>query len=541
MLRRHNLRVTTIGLLLAMAGMAFADDGLPDQAAPPDDVRSVAVLDFRVIGEDLDQAIGEALPAVIRSALVRNGSSERIRVIERAELTALLTEQDLQLTDIVDQASAVQAGRIAGVDHLVLGSVARVGGTYTVTSRVVDVATGEAADAEEFTLQSLDYYPQLGRLIAALIGEQPLAEDSIAKPARLTESFDGPNCRLTVDPHKDPANGTSLDGGRYVMKKSSQGNHYWWVPEVNGDFYLQVDLAQLDGPAAGGYGLVWGARGTGDYLSVRLDGQRGVRLERRQGGTTTTTLHQEHDWPVIHVPPHSNRIRLESWGDRHRVFVNGHCVDDIHEPGYRDGQVGLRVFAPAGGAVARYAADNLTAGVLDPSAAGIGGAPIVADARRKPVQSAGKRPKIVPRKTARPRPAASSPAPSATIARVWLTREKVKKSEGIEIHMDLDVRNLKGAKLRAVAYFQHAETGQPLRDRDGLFKTGGGLVAAGRALSPRHRKSAFTDFSIFIPTEQLHLRDGRTKLKCHVVLWDEGKTPRKKLARSTEVNFAVSR
>jgi hypothetical protein len=72
-------------------------------------------------------------------------------VVERTKLTAILDEQDLSATNIVDGKSATHAGRVIGVDTLALGSVRMIdlvdiGGQYkvihTTTVRLIDVATG---------------------------------------------------------------------------------------------------------------------------------------------------------------------------------------------------------------------------------------------------------------------------------------------------------------------------------------------------------------------------------------------------------------
>lgn len=523
----------TAAALLSLAVVAYGQDEDPESAGPIGTIEqpvSLAVLDFSVIGTGVDPSAGEALATVIRSALAREGSGpRRVRVIERTALKAILTEQDLQLTDMVDPNTAVKVGRIAGVDRLVMGSIARVGQTYTVTSRVVEVETGEAADADEFVVGTLDNYPQLARLLAALIGEQPIGPDSIAGRAYLSETFDGAKTTLQVGPLKNPGNGTALDKGRYLMSKASKGNHYWWVPGVKEGFYLQVDLAQLEGPPEGGCGVVWGARGTGDYLSLRIGGGGHVRLERRQGGTTSTTLTELVDWPVVNPPPKSNRVRIESWKDRHRVFVNGACVDDFYEPGYRGGKVGLRTHLPGAEMSAEFAADNLVAGALQPAKAGI---------TTEPVRTrTGKTPTRTPRKE----PVVRSQKPWARINKVWLTEETDRRHRGLTVHVAFEIANYRGRKVRATAYFRDAANDRPLRDHDGQYRTTEGWVATGRDFSPQHRVSSFSDLALSIPTSQLHVPFGRSKLECYVVLWDESQHPRVKLARSDAVAFTTGR
>jgi hypothetical protein len=235
------------------------------------------------------------------------------------------------------------------------------------------------------------------------------------------------------------------------------------------------------------------------------------------------------DWPMVNPPPQSNRVRIESWADRHRVFVNGGCVDDFYEPGYGGGQVGLRTFLPGTGMSAKFAADNLLVGMLQPSKAGISTEPVRARTGRTPTRK--------PRK----QPVVRSQAAWAKIDKVWLTREADQRTRGLTVHAALEIGNCKGRKVRATAYFRNAETNRPLKDRDGRFRTSEGWVATGRGFSPRHRVSSYGDLSMFIPTAQLHLSPGRSKLKCYVVLWDESEHPRVKLTRSQDVDFAAGR
>jgi hypothetical protein len=496
---------------------------------------NVAVLDFEVIGAGADPSVGEALSSVIQSALVRGGG---LRLIERSRLAAVMTEQDLQLTDMVDPATAVEVGRIAGVDRLVLGRVAAVEGTYTVTCQLIDVTTGEAAEAEEFALRTLERYPQLGRLLAALISEQIIGEDSVAAPAQLTESFDRKKCPLALGISDKTKSGALLEKGRYVLVKGSSGNQYAWIPGLRERFYLQADLAQLEGLPSSGCGVVWGAQGTDAYLGVWLDGQRGLRLERRQGGTLNTGIVRKRDWPVLRKPPGSNRIRIESWDDRHRVFVNGVCVDDFYEPGYGQGRVGLRVFQREDGPVARWAVDNLTAGPIDPSLAGIEAeAPEAETPPEVSVTPSRKPPKLIPRR----KRIARSAKPWAEVPKIWVTREFVGKTAALTVHARIEVRNRKGVKLKAAAQFFDADTGKPLKDRDGQFASSDGRVVSARVFSPRSRGATYGNLSLSIPLSQLHLRPGARSVKCCVALFDISGDRAVRLARSKDVTVRLRR
>jgi len=476
--------------------------------------RNIAVLDFRTIGQNVDPAAGEALASVIRSALVRGAN---VRVIEREALAAILKEQDLQMTDMVDPATAVEVGRIAGVDLLVMGSIAGVGSTYTVTSRIVDVTTGEAAEAEEFEAGTLDTYAKLGRLLAALIGEQPVSQDSIAAEPAFTENFEGDICRLHLGPLKDPRNETVLEKGRYVIRKATKGDHYWWIPDVKGDFYVQVDVGQIEGPPGAACGLVWSMKGDNDYLSVMVAANGRAWIERAQG-KTLDVLSDRRDWAAVNTPPKSNRIRVETWGGRHRVFINGQCLDDFYEPDCREGKVGLRATLRKDDQPARFAADNLAAGAVQPGLAGLG--------PEEPVVASGE-PKNHRRKVR-----TRAGAPTVRIDRTWAQFDTRRNADGVAIHTVFDTTNLRGRMARAVVTFKDSSTGKFLRARQGRFCGVDGKAVVYRDFRARSSASRYGDFDLFIPAEEFSEARPGPGLQCQVTILDQSTDPPVTLASS---------
>ncbi len=366
------MKIKRLIVQLSACAAAYALLAVPtfgqEAQEPTASVTNIAILEFDVIGQGVDPSMGEALAGIIRSAVVKG---EGVRLIERSKLAAVLKEQDLQLTDMVNPNTAVEVGRIAGVDRLVLGTIAAVTETITITCRVIDVTTGEAAEAEEFALDSVEQYAQLGRLLAALIGEQPVTEDSIALPPYLNEKFQSDKTTLPLGAGPKGKGGASISQGQYTLHRSAVGNQYAWIPNIKPSFYLQADIAQVEAPEGAAAGVVWGAKGSGDYLSVAFDGAQEARIDQRQGGGTTTSLIVKTGWPILNTPPKSNRLRVESWLGRHRVFVNGVCLDDFSEPGYDAGRVGIRALLRNEGSPARCTLDNLVVGRLDPTLAGI--------------------------------------------------------------------------------------------------------------------------------------------------------------------------
>jgi len=99
----------------------------------------IAVLPFETkgIGEELKEM--DLLDQLITEFVNLN----RFKVIERSQLERILTEQKLGLTGIIDQNTAVEVGKTAGVDVVVFGSIASDKRTVTINARMVDTETAE--------------------------------------------------------------------------------------------------------------------------------------------------------------------------------------------------------------------------------------------------------------------------------------------------------------------------------------------------------------------------------------------------------------
>lgn len=119
-----------IPLLIVMSQLATA----APKALP---LVAVMTLDARKI--DTTDAL------TLRDALSNDliGTGE-VRVMERAQIEAILQEQGFQESGACDQNDcAVQVGKMLGIDRIIVGSVGKIGETYSVALRMVDVTTGE--------------------------------------------------------------------------------------------------------------------------------------------------------------------------------------------------------------------------------------------------------------------------------------------------------------------------------------------------------------------------------------------------------------
>lgn len=101
----------------------------------------------------IDEAV--SLTNALRTEL---GKSGLYTVMERTQMEEILKEQGFQKSGACDEAGcAIEIGKLLSVKYIVLGNVGRVGGTYTVNVRMVDVGTGEIVkDVTEYHKGTLD-------------------------------------------------------------------------------------------------------------------------------------------------------------------------------------------------------------------------------------------------------------------------------------------------------------------------------------------------------------------------------------------------
>ncbi len=98
---------------------------------------TIAVIDF--------EGFGVAEPEVatltdrFRANLAQVGP---YTLIERGVMEQILQEQDIQLTGCTTDKCAVEVGQLLGTQFMLAGSIGKVGSTWTVNMRVINVETG---------------------------------------------------------------------------------------------------------------------------------------------------------------------------------------------------------------------------------------------------------------------------------------------------------------------------------------------------------------------------------------------------------------
>jgi len=127
--------------VLALAVSAIQGQSPATAVSVTDSVKkssTAAVMDFEARGFPAEQAA--TLSDRFRAELA---GCKGMRQVERSKMDEILREQGFQQSGCTSTECAVQTGRLLGVERIVSGSVSRIGETWTVHARVIDVGTSE--------------------------------------------------------------------------------------------------------------------------------------------------------------------------------------------------------------------------------------------------------------------------------------------------------------------------------------------------------------------------------------------------------------
>lgn len=119
---------------------------------------SYAVLDLE--GRGISALEAATLTDRMRSEMVKTGA---VTVVERGQMQQILSEQDFQMTGCTSDECAVEIGQMLGITKMIAGSIGKIGSTFTVDLRTIDVASG----AIENTM-TRDYRGEIDGLIVEI-------------------------------------------------------------------------------------------------------------------------------------------------------------------------------------------------------------------------------------------------------------------------------------------------------------------------------------------------------------------------------------
>lgn len=143
------------------------------QAVPKDKLPMVAVLPLDARGLTTEEA--QVMTEMLGSELLQTGA---FRVMERSQMDKILAEQGFQKSGACDNSQcAVEMGQLLGIERMVVGSIGKVGRTFLVSVRMVNVGSGEIMRSVSRTTTS-DVDDILTRMLPIVAGE--LASNPVA-------------------------------------------------------------------------------------------------------------------------------------------------------------------------------------------------------------------------------------------------------------------------------------------------------------------------------------------------------------------------
>ena len=116
---------------------------------------NIAVMDFN--GNNISDGEVRALTDRLRAELFK---TKHFKVIEREMMQEVLKEQGFQQSGCTTDKCMVRIGRLVGVEKIIGGSISKVGNVYSVSSRIVNVETGEIEKSEIY-----DHMGDIGQLL----------------------------------------------------------------------------------------------------------------------------------------------------------------------------------------------------------------------------------------------------------------------------------------------------------------------------------------------------------------------------------------
>lgn len=172
------------GIMIIMAAVGISCLAACGPALAADtSVITAAVLDLE-FKEGVSAGVVSTVSDYLRTQLVK---TNKFIIVTRENMESILKEQQFQLSGCTSQECIVQLGQLLGVRKMFTGSIGKVGTTYIINLKIIDVQTGkiDKADAEEaYTEDQL--LPAVRNLASKMAGTAPqnyIAQPQAAQPA----------------------------------------------------------------------------------------------------------------------------------------------------------------------------------------------------------------------------------------------------------------------------------------------------------------------------------------------------------------------
>jgi TolB-like protein len=197
-------------------------------------IPQVAVLDT-ILAAGTDPTVAGPVTDKIIEELIRSG---KFVVLDRANVEQILQEKEFQLSSgIVRNEEVRQAGEYLGADLVIVSNVSRVGSTYVISARMVDVVTGEiVAQASSEKQGKIDVLLEIARTVGKQISGQEIV---VAEAAEKLEE------KKTAQVTQQPSYGSSAIAMASLQELIRKRTHL----KRDGDLQMQPFVVQISDEA----------------------------------------------------------------------------------------------------------------------------------------------------------------------------------------------------------------------------------------------------------------------------------------------------
>lgn len=167
--------ISNVQILTSYAGESQSNTQVnSDLKTPQTQVKSIAILDFENnTGLNTQDNLKKALSDTLTTNLSKY---QGLTIVERTRLKDAIEELKLGQTGFISQDTAIKIGKTAGSQYIILGSVSKIGQTFELSTRLVDIESSKIISAnsircyeDEMLLKSIDY---LSMEVANSLGQE---------------------------------------------------------------------------------------------------------------------------------------------------------------------------------------------------------------------------------------------------------------------------------------------------------------------------------------------------------------------------------
>lgn len=184
--------------------------------------------------------------------------TQKFEVLERQKMDAILQEQGFQLSGACDEASCLlEIGRLLPVEKIIGGSIGKVGNTWTITLRMIDIGSGRIEktvirDCFNCTIDEI-LSPHLSYAAYEMAGlDEEYAEAEPENQSTLTDTGGPRRSKIGDRPITDPDGQPEFGPGAQAVKKgggSIFGKWWFWVIVAGAGGGVAAAVAGSQSPA----------------------------------------------------------------------------------------------------------------------------------------------------------------------------------------------------------------------------------------------------------------------------------------------------